>query len=228
MKRDRTGHQRVHTGPVARTGRRHSGFTLAEVLLAVLLGSAVVTVTAVVAVQSVSIQRVVESELADRWEQVRVLGQFEADMDSELVGLPDSVDTIVLPHEPDRLVEVIGLSAISDSVSPFRQSLPARIVYSLKESHSEPGQKTLLREVQYLTDSQGHLHRQILTEGLLEARVEQHSEGNWTARPVPGDSEIKRPDAVRMICRWSSNPDRTVTRTVIIPNRKLRTGRSRT
>jgi hypothetical protein len=79
----------------------------------------------------------------------------------------------------------------------------------------------LLREVQYLTDPQGHLHRQILTKGLLEARAEQHSEGNWTAGPVLDTSEITQIDAVRMICRWNSNPDRAHTWTVSTLERGL-------
>ena len=225
MKRSRIYRQSSPANQVSGTGRRTGAFTLIEVLLAVMLGSTVVTATAVVAVQSVSIQRSVESDLVQRWRQVKIFEQFEADIESEVVWLPEAISTIVFNDEPDQLLEVIGLTWVHNPRSTFGERLPARIMYTLTDLPAEPGQKALVREVRYLTESQSSPHRQILTHGLLEARVEFHVDKEWTARPVIKAGASNRPDAVRLSCRWRSSPDRITVKTVIMRDREHRTGR---
>ncbi len=198
-----------------RSSGRRIGFTLIEVLLATVLGAGVVAVGASVTVQSLMIQESVETHLMRDWARVRLLDQFEADVRGELAWLPEKARTLVLPTEPERLMEVVCLTDSADGRSSFRRRMPARIWYVVEDSANEPDDRCIFRVVQDLTTPQTAPIRQLLADNIAEARIEWLTSEGWVENALPREVDQKGVRALRLTCRWSAGSDRSATRTVL-------------
>ena len=205
----------------SRTANRR-GFTLVEVLSAAMLGGALVTATAVIAVQSMSIRKTVESSVMERWQRVRLFNQFEADVDTALKWLGDRAKTLVFPEAPDRLVEILGLITVASPDSLAHRRMPGRIAYLIEESALLDGYKQLVRETVDLTKPGSDRLRKVVGDGLIECRMWQYRDGGWTTNMGSHEEHGKVPTAVRLTCRWDSTSNNLDTRTIMIGRNRPR------
>ncbi len=215
------------TRSVRRT-RAHAdhGFTLIEVMLAVLLGSVVVAVTGVITVQSLSIQRAVRSDMVDRWDHVHVFRQFEIDVQSALGGLPEDAPAIRINPEAGTLLVVYGIASMPGDGSLVRRRLPAKIIYQLEEAPGSSGPFRLVRVVTDLTSAEVSGFRHQLADGIHDATMEQYGANGWTSTLGKEASEDP-PTALRLACDWDGDSHRVQSRTVLLSEtvREPRTSR---
>jgi len=200
----------------------HHGFTLVEVMSAVMLGGVLVTATAVVAVQSVSIRKTVESTLMERWQRVRLFDQLEADVDTAPKWLGDSAKTLVFPEAPDRLVEILGLISVASPDSLAHRRMPGRIAYVMEESGVHNGYKQLVRETVDLTQQGSDRLRKVVGDRLIECRIWQYRDNGWNTNTGSHESHGELPAAVRLTCRWDSTSNDVDTRTITIGHHRPR------
>ena len=189
---------------------------LIEVVLALLLAGMVVSVTTVVAVQSVQVRRSLESQLTRRWERFELLDRFERDVDQAIWWLPETAKPLMFPDEPDRLIEIIGLVDAPSMDSMFRRRLPARIIYRLEGDPNEIGGRRLVREVLDLTVSGAAPRRSIAADGLSDAVVQGFVGGSWQSRPQGHGGKDVSPKAFRLVCRWQRAGEADAIGTVLI------------
>ena len=199
---------------------RHS-FTLIEVLLAVLLGSAVITVSGMVAVQSVSLQRASQVEVRKRWDRARVFWQFERDLNAALTWLPEDVVTVRVAPKPGRILEVLCLADVPAVDSPVGSRVPVKVSYIVENDPIQSDRKRLLREVRDLTRAHGTMHRRAVAEALMEVGIEMHTEAGWTSTLSLTGPPAREPTAVRLSCQWESTTGKQM-RTVVLNRRASR------
>jgi|GEM_PF-3329469 len=194
------------------------GFTLIEVMLSLLLASAVVGVTGVVAVQSVQVQRSARQAIFSQWQTVRIVGQIESDVESAITWLPGDVTPVTPAAAPGELLRVYGLADAPASASLGRYRLPARIQYLIEDVGNGNGTKRLVRKVRDLTRA-APAARRVLSENLADAYVEVRKGKTWS-RPVGLSKGNEDVQALRLVLRFVSQPDRAVTRTFLLPGRQ--------
>ena len=194
----------------------HCGFTLVEVMSAVMVGGMLVTATAVVVVQSVSIRKAVESTLTERWQRVRLFDQFEADVDTALKPIQAGVQALVFPEAPDRLIEILGLISVASPDSLAHRRMPGRIAYLIEESAVHNGYKQLVRETVDLTQPGADRSRKVVADRLTECRMWQYRDDGWTTDTGSHRRPGELPVAVRLTCRWDSDSNKVDTRTIVI------------
>jgi hypothetical protein len=197
-------------------------FTLLETLLAVLLGGAVVSVAAVVTVQSVSIRKVAAAEVAQRWASARVLDQFEEDVSSAITWSENWPQPIAFPRDADRLIEIVALVAAPDAGSAFVRRLPARTVYRIEELANGKSRLRLMRDVQFVTEPERASYSSLVASELSAARVERYQKGEWSDDPPTGDDVYEELRAVRLVLRTPNQDDGSMKRTVILRNHPKR------
>ena len=198
---------------------KRNGLTLIETLLAVVLGSSVLTVASAVAVQAVRTRHAVRDELHARWERVHVFDTFEADVKHALVYGEDEVETFVVPDSPEQLLQVRTLVWEENPSTAFPRRAPALVTYVFQRRQNEAGGGTLFRDVVYLTDSNRIVHRQSLSGTLLEARVEWFKGKSWTLMTTETTEAKDPPAGVRLVCRWRGEPERPDQRLVALAGR---------
>lgn len=199
----------------ARTVNR-TAFTLIEVILSLLLASGVVAVTGVVAVQSVQIQRAARTQVSTQWDRVFLFQQLEADIESIITWLPDSVEPLRVNVRPDELLIVHCLTSVPGGSSLARHRMPARVSYRVEKTKDGAERKRIIREVEDLTRPGGSGTRRILADDLVEVSFDIHSAEGWSNGSRKSNGRQADIDAVRLTCRFVSHPDREVTRTVLI------------
>lgn len=201
------------------TTSRHNAFTLVEVMLALLLASAVVGVTGIVAVQSVTLQRAARADAArshDRW---TLFDQFQTDVESTITWLPEGVEPLEIGAEANAPLRIYCLTSVPAPGSLGRYRMPARVTYRIEDANAGTPYKRLVREVEDLTEDRGSTYRRVVAMDLVDVVIETHTETGWS-EPVTGEKrDAGEGDAVRLVCRFGDAPDNSMTRTVPIPGR---------
>jgi len=196
-------------------GQPRRGFTLIEMMLALLLGGTVLALSSGIIVQSLAVQESARMAVAQRSEQETALAQFYMDISSILPFPTDDVRTRGTEPDGRAALQVICLASIPSADSPFRRRLPARVSYRIEVDASENRLKRLVRAVDYLTEPAGSVRTFVVARDLLEARLEVHTSEGWKNAQVDGLHDNHLRDAFRLTLRWAMDPEQIVTRTVI-------------
>lgn len=196
--------------------RNAGGFTLIEVMLATVIGSMVIAAVSMISVESLRLQRSTTKRIKSRWMQQRVMQQFEQDVNAEVTWFPEEVPTVILPEEPERLIEVLSLADVPSTDGLFRTRMPAKVAYLVSSDEKDPTAKALWRELTDLTKPSLGPVRLKLAAGLDDVRIEVHGAHGWdVAAMEPSD----RPDALRLIFHWKDDGLGTIVRTVVLRSR---------
>lgn len=193
---------------------KRSGFTLVETLLAVVLGSAVLTVASSIAVQSVRARYAVRRELQDRWCQAYVLDTFEADVRQAIRDKDGRYRTLEVPEEPGKILMLETLVWDDSSEGQFARRTPARVTYVYKPSPDRDMGGTLFRDVLDLTDPRQIVHRSTLSNSVTSASVEWFDGREWTSNAPNLEKDRDPPRGVRLVCRWHKQAPLPGTRVV--------------
>ncbi len=191
--------------------------TLVETLLALVLGSMIVTLSATVTVQAVKIQKTAKSTLEQRWERERVFDQFEEDVRSIITWLPEDAEMVALPPEADKLITMICLVPVPSGELMASRKLPARVTY-IVENSPKAGSKRFVREVVDLTATAATPSRRILLDAAEAVTIEKIAEKAVTTgrRSQAAAEEIR---GVRLACRWDHTDAHSDVRIVPVPER---------
>lgn len=200
---------------MARTKKR-TAFTLIEVTLALLLGSSVVAVTGVVAIQSVQTQRAAREQVSRHWGEFLLFQQLETDVESAITWLPENVEPLKVSAGADELFKVYCLASVPSDGSLARRRMPARVTYRVETTADGSERWRIVREVQDLTDPGGSITRRILADELVSVAFDHHSANGWSGGVVTSNRREVVIDAVRLRCRFASHPKREVTRTILV------------
>lgn len=196
--------------------KKRPAFTLIEVTLALLLASSVVAVTGVVAIQSVRTQSAIKKQVSRRWDEFLLVQQLETDIESIITWLPEDVNPLQIDLGVRELLVVYSLASVPSDGSLARLRMPAKVTYRVEDTKSGPERKRIIREIQDLTRPEGSSIRQVIAEELVGVAIESHSADGWSS----GDADSSRGraviDAVRLVCRFASRPDRNVSRTILV------------
>lgn len=191
-------------------------FTLAEILLALLFTSCVVTLGGAVAVQMAQSGRAVNRKLDQTWRRAQLARRFAEDVDQRITWPSGKPDNFAVNTEK-ALMDVISLAPRSHPDAVTSRRCPARIMYVLEEDPENGSGFRLVRSVDDLT-STGPIESQLIAEGLLGARVEIFTGGQWSSsfEERPKEREVEF-EAVRLVCIWATdNPPQEWSRTVLI------------
>lgn len=203
------------TVPDCARHQQRAGFTLIEVMVALVLSASVAGISASVAVQSFRSVDTARSVSRLQWEQMEVMQQFETDLRSMLSNGPPQ-ERLMINTEQDQLLQVLGLTEAPTTESLFRRRLPGRIRYFVEADNAGPGLKRLVREVVDLTDPDEHHRRRVVARQLGDVQVEWLTTGDWS----PGEWKLAednvQPTAVRLKCRWAAQSGEVMTRTVLL------------
>lgn len=200
---------------------KRSAFTLIEVVLSLLLASAVVGVTGVAAVQSVRVQRAVRAVVASQWQTVQIVGQLESDMASAITWLPENTTPVTAGTSPGELLRVYCLADGTAPGTLARFRLPSEVRYLIEDLGDGTGGKRLVREVRDLTVTAAAVGR-TLTSDLTDAYVEVRTKNTWS-RPTGRSNKRETAEAIRIVLHLASKPNEPVIRTFKLP--ETRAGR---
>lgn len=193
--------------------KRQSGFTLIEVLLALLLTGAVLSVAGSIAVQTVKANQSARRTAKDLEAPLRALDQFEADLRNTITWLPREASTLAIAPTAETLCEVVTLTDWPDPESALRRRYPTRVRYRLEDDGGGTGTLNLVREVDDLTDDAAP-RAHLVAERLASATLETFVGDAWTTKPSPTDV-IK---AMRLTLTWAEMYSTPWVRTVYVPH----------
>lgn len=204
--------------PYQRRTARRNGFTLVEVLAALLLGGVVVSLSAALSVQAAKAHKAARAAVDARWERQQLVNRFEEDVRSALTNLPNAKDVFRVNPAPGRLLEVTTLAEAPSNDALFRERLPAVVTYVSAEDPSRRGSRQLHRELRVLVAGPGDACREVVARDLGEVIVEAYYENGW-AQHHSGQAKGGEPRALRFTCRFSGGVGE-LRRTVVLSNER--------
>ncbi len=193
---------------------RSRGLTLVEVMLALSLGSAVVSAAGVVAVQSVQVERSLKSEMLSQWQREQVLRQFESDVRSALNSPGKTAPAFRFQENPGHLVTIASLAQIPERNAFSRRRMPSQVTYSLRWDPNDDRYQVLVRSVKDMTQPESQSIEQRLAEDLQEVSIEYFADKKWQAGPIVKSAGNPVIRALRLRCRWAGDDRAETIRTV--------------
>lgn len=193
--------------------RQRCGWTLVEMLVAVVIGGGVVSTAATVSVQSFTARKSVQAKLEKRWSREQVLQAFEQDVASRLLAVSSETGSVAPMTEPGGLVEINCLTTTVDVQAEFPRFLPAVVRWRLT-SAEQTGDVRVIRDVRFLMDPPEKVSRTVLGPPVHSARVEYLAGDQWTSDPKSINRK-RTVRAVRLALQWNESGDRQV-RTVLL------------
>jgi hypothetical protein len=182
-----------------------------EMLLALALTALVAAVTGRIAVQTLTNQTDVERRARELDREAIVLGQLEEDFAGILLGLPGDAAPVAVFGMPRPVLQLSTLAAIPDPGAALHTvRRPALVHYRLVESHDDPQQLNLVRELIDRTSTSATPAREAIGTRVADFQVEILNKGQWVAGYPPADARLADAQAVRVSLRWSNKPQSTV------------------
>lgn len=192
--------------------KQRPGFTLIEVLFALLLTGAILSVAGSIAVQSAKASQSARRTVKELQTPLRALDQFEDDLQNIITWLPREASALAFAPTAGTLWEVVTLTDWPDPVTALRRRYPTRVRYRLEDDGERKGTVNLIREVDDLTDEAAP-RAHLVAEGLASATIETLVGDDWTSKPLPTDAIL----AMRLTLTWAEAYATPWVRTVKIP-----------
>ncbi len=187
---------------MARVTRR--GFTLVEVMGAVVIGALVSVTASTMLVQIEQTRHVAKKQVESRWRAEKIFETLERDIASAITWLPNPI--IQIPNSENVLLEIVCLVTFNEPGQPLPRRLPARVVYSFDGKGSIDRRK-LVRQIWNLTtNTDKPAYREVLASNLDLFSVRYFLNDKWSKRTELSNILPITVNAVELTCKWNDSP----------------------
>ncbi len=201
------GERRTHLDEGWPRGRnRQRGFTLVEMLAALVLTALVATLTARIVLQTVQAGQAMEQRHRARQRCTYALDRLADDLQARIRGTHERLIELDANHRP-RIMMTSLVAPPGEAV--FASRVPARVTYRLRQADEEAAGLEWIRQTDARVRGVPPTTTLVAT-GLVGIEAMLFDGHEWTALSAATEPrEATPPVALRLTCRWAGDQETT-------------------